>query len=495
MKGHLGKNTIAGLLGQIITIICGFVLPRCMLNAYGSTVNGVVSSVSQFLGVISFMQLGVGAVVQSAFYNPLAKKDIVKINEIYNSSSKFFRTIAMIFLAYVIVLFGIYPTIVNSQFDFWFSGSLIIIMAISLFSQYYFGLTNQLLLMADQKAYIPLTIDAATVILNTIVSVWFIRLGAGIQIVRLLSTSIFVLRPIILSIYVKKYYSIDKNVKYVEEPIKQKWNGFAQHLAAAVMDNTDVIILTLCSTLENVSIYYVYNMIVFGVRQLIVSTAVGVQSFFGRVLIDFSIDEIRRVFEKTETIFHFCITVFFSCVTILIVPFVKVYTKGIDDVNYIVPLFAIILTLSQAVYCYRVIYYIIIKAAGHYKETQYSAIIEMILNLSISIVCVVKFGLVGVAVGTFVATSYRLLYFINYLTHCILNLRYKRTVSLFIMDIVSLLLSYLLTKSFNMSSSTYYSWFVKALKVGIVSLGVSVMIYTFGNIDHLVLLIKENRKR
>ena len=61
-------------------------------------------------------------------------------------------------------------------------------------------------------------------------------------------------RPLFLNVYVKKHYNIDKNVNYNDDPIKQKWNGFAQHLAAVVVDNTDIAVLTIMSSLQNVSV-------------------------------------------------------------------------------------------------------------------------------------------------------------------------------------------------------------------------------------------------
>ena len=68
-------NIGAAFTKQVITVICGFVLPRYILKGYGSEVNGLLTSITQFLSFISFLELGVGAVVQSNLYAPLAKRD------------------------------------------------------------------------------------------------------------------------------------------------------------------------------------------------------------------------------------------------------------------------------------------------------------------------------------------------------------------------------------------------------------------------------------
>lgn len=67
-KKLLAKNTTASLISQITALVCGFILPRLFLQYFGSEVNGLVNSITQFLSVISFLELGVGAVVQSSLY-------------------------------------------------------------------------------------------------------------------------------------------------------------------------------------------------------------------------------------------------------------------------------------------------------------------------------------------------------------------------------------------------------------------------------------------
>ena len=42
----LVANTVTSLLFQVCTIICGIILPRMILGAFGSSVNGMVNSIS-----------------------------------------------------------------------------------------------------------------------------------------------------------------------------------------------------------------------------------------------------------------------------------------------------------------------------------------------------------------------------------------------------------------------------------------------------------------
>ena len=116
VKKKLLLNTMVSLVNQLLTIVCGFILPRFFLLYYGSKVNGLISSITQFLGFITLAELGVGAVVQSALYKPLAEKNNEEISKIIKSSERFFKKIAIILLIYSGILMIVYPTIINNNF-------------------------------------------------------------------------------------------------------------------------------------------------------------------------------------------------------------------------------------------------------------------------------------------------------------------------------------------------------------------------------------------
>ena len=490
---RLMLNSIFGLLQQIITIVCGFVLPRYMLGTYGSEINGLASSVTQFLGFISFLQLGVGAVIQAAWYKPLADGDNDQVSRIYISAERFFRKIALIFVVYTAVLCVVYPYWLADSFDFLYTASLILVISVSLFIQYYFGITNQLLLYADQRAYIYLMLQSGLVVLNTIASVVMMELGASIQMVKLGAAMIYAISPLVMNVVVQRSYQINKKLVLTEEPIQQKWNGFAQHISSVVMDNSSVMILTLFSTLSNISIYYVYHLVVYGIRQLIVAVTVGIQSLFGNLLAKNEKEKMAKTFDETEALFHYMVTLLYVCVTILIVPFVQVYTADVNDANYEVPLFAVLISIGYALYCYRLPYYAVIKAAGHFKQTQLSAFAEMFINIVISVATVLRFGLVGIAIGTLVANLYRTIYFVVYLKKHILQRGMFRFVKLSLLDIACFICCMFLTQNLMLDTISYFSWIILAVKVFVVCLMVCSVLFALGNLKVISSTIKSKK--
>ena len=238
-------NMLSSVLLQIVTIVCSFILPRLLLRAFGSEVNGAVASITQFLGYISLIEAGVGGVTRAALYSPLAHNDTIKVSGIMNATQSFFKKIAYIFIGYVVVLALTFKYISHAELSWLFTSSLVVILSISVFAEYYFGISFVILFQADQRSYIVTSLQIVVLILNTFLSVLLLNLGLGIHIIKLVSASVFLIRPTLLSIYARKQYNLQKSVPPDNEAIKQRWNGFGHHIAYCIHNYTDTVVVTI----------------------------------------------------------------------------------------------------------------------------------------------------------------------------------------------------------------------------------------------------------
>lgn len=475
-KKRLIYNTVSSLIFQVTTIICGFILPRLILNAFGSSVNGLVNSIAQFLGIISFLELGVGAVVQSTLYKPLAENKQDDVSKIISSANKFFRRLAQILTVYVIVLVIFYPLFAAKEYGFWYTATLIVAISISSFAQYYFGIVNRLLLTADQRGYVQYTAQTIAVVGNTVACYILIMLGCSIQVVKLTTSIIYLIQPFAIYLYVRSHYRIDTKIKYDKEPIPQKWNGIAQHVAAVILDGTDTVVLTLFATLEDVSIYSVYFLVVKGVKQLFMSMTNGITSLIGELWARQELAELKKTFGWTEWVIHTGTTFVFGVTAVLIVPFVKVYTLGIDDANYIQPLFAALIVTANAVHCLRLPYNIMILAAGHYKQTQNNYIIAAIINIVVSVFAVKTWGLIGVAIGTLLAMGYQTVWMAWYDSKKLIQWPFANFLKQITVDIITVILCSIVSRVFTMMTISYFGWIINAIEVAVVWLVIMVII-------------------
>ena len=469
MGRKLIYNTVTSLILQLVTLISGFILPRLLLSCYGTEVNGVVQSITQFLGVINLAEMGIGQVIHSVLYRPLATNNNVLISKIVASGQRYYEKIAVILLVYIGLLILVYPIFIGYSLDWVFTTTLILSMSVSLVSQYLLGNNDRTLLSADQKSYILNTIQIALTFVNIFATVFLTKNGFSIQFVKLASSVIFLIKPILGRIYINKYYTIDRKIKYDDEPIKDKWSGAAQYFMAFVLDGTDNIVLTLFSSLQTVSIYSVYYMVISGIRMLHQSLTAGMQSYMGNLWAVQNKEKIENDYSLIEFGIHTMDVFLFGCTAILIVPFVKVYTFGIVDANYNQPVFAVLLTLAYLVTCLKTTYNIVILAAGHFRQTQICHVVAATLNVGISIIFVWRMGLVGVAIGTLVAMTYQMIWMGIYVSKHLLQRSLLTLFKRIVVDVACLYLIFVSTAWIDLPSINYGSWVWMAIKVALIA--------------------------
>ncbi len=454
------KNVFFSILHQLIAIVCGFIVPRLIIKTYGSDTNGLISSITQFLAYITLLEAGIGPVLKSQLYKPLAEKNNTEIENILYSAEKYFKRIASIFLIYIVVLLLFYPYIVNRNFSRSFSSLLIIIISISSFAEYYFGMTYRLFLQSDQKSFIVSIIQSSTTTLNTIIIIVLALNNVNILLVKLLSSLIFTLRPLCQWLYVRKKYNfnfkkVDKNYR-----LKNQWDGLAQHIAAIIYGNTDIAVLTFFTSVIHVSIYSVYNLVTSSLQKINQSISDGIEASFGDIMAKNEKVKLRDSFNKYEVLYYTIITIMYTCALSLIIPFVKAYTFGIKDANYVVPIFGVIIILSSLVYAIKIPYHSLVKTAGHFRQTQIGAWVEAICNLSLSIILVFKYGLIGVAIGTLVSTIIRTIELLIYVCNNLLEEKIIKSMKKIVLTIVEIVIFSIIINHFispiNMNSMKMY---------------------------------------
>lgn len=458
-------NIFSSLFLQLVAILSGFILPRLILTAFGSEINGLVSSITQFLNYISLFEGGVSVVIMSSLYTPLAENNMKKVSGIVKAANHFFRKLGVIFIVYASVVSIFYPLIVKTSFSWLFVASLAIILASNLFIQYMFSITYRTLLTADRKGYIVYFSQSAFFIINLILVYIILKVYPEIHILKLVSALAFAVQPLLYDLYVRKHYSIDRGVQPDEEALAQKWDGFGQNFALFIHNNTDVVVLTLLANLKDVSVYSIYFMVTNSVKTIVNSVSNAILPSIGNVYVTSNEKELNNVFDKYIFLIYTISSIVFSCTAVLLIPFVHIYTNNVNDTNYIQPLFGFILMAAYAIECYREPFIQITYIAKHFKETAKYAYVEAILNIIISVILVWKLGLVGVAIGTAISVVYRLLALVIYTSKHILHRPVLKFIKNFINSIFTIVISYIVINNFiGIQTFTFINWFIYAIK-------------------------------
>ena len=475
------RNIFFSFVLEAFALVSGFIIPRLIISTFGSETNGLLNSIASFIGYVGLLQSGMGSVAKASLYKPLAEKNTNMINTLVATIESFFRKIALITVVYVSVLSIFYPIAIANNLDFVYVASLVIIIGVGTVAQYYFGITYQMLVEADQNSYIYSILQTVSVIINTLLVILFVKLGCSIQVVKLASATIFLLRPFCLNIYVRKKYHINRKAKQDKSLLKQRWDGFWQAIAFFIHSKTDVFVLTVFSSFAQVSIYGVYVMVTTALTTMVKIIDKAMNAVLGNIYALNETTNMQKTFKSYCTLTHMIATILFSTAAVTVSSFVKVYTYGINDVNYVQPLFSVVIITAEMLYCLRLPYNSIIYVAGRFRDTRNSALIEAAINIVVSCMLVFKFGLVGVACGTLVAMIYRTIYFIVFLKNNIIKLNVIMQFKRYAISLVLYLAFIFLSRLYSVTVDNYLLWAVYAgcvfIVISIVTILVNLLFY------------------
>ena len=404
----LARNIAVAIITKFLMIIAGVIAQRFILYSFGSEINGLTSSISQFISYFTLLEAGLGLASIQALYAPLAENNTNKISRILSATSAQYRKIGIIFFLLTTALSFLMPLISASDLEPSLVFGITMLMGMSNVLNYLFIGRYQALLIADRKVYVIHTLDAVLGISFSVIRILLINAGCSIIIVQLAALFSPIIRILVLRIYVRKNY---KAVSYRAEPdnsaIGKRKYVLVHQIVGMVTNHTDITILTVMSTLSQVSVYSVYNLIYGNISQLLSTTfSSAAQASFGR-LVGKKDARLFEYYDLYESLFTTAVFGFLTVVLAMTVPFVSLYTQGVEGVNYIDEVLAALFMISILFSTIRIPAIIMVNTVGTFKETQRGAVIEAIVNLLISIPAFLMIGMRGLLIGTCVAMAYR----------------------------------------------------------------------------------------
>ena len=471
------RNMLANILLQIAVLGVGLILPRFFIETYGSSINGLMVTVSQFLMCLSLAEAGIGTASVVALYKPLAYKDNKQLNLVLSATNKFYRRSGLLFGALLLLLIGIFPFMISAQLDPSLVRGILFVMGLTIFIDYFFLGKYKVLIQADQKVYVLSLVEMGGTFLNLGISILLIQNNANVILVRFVATVIFILRFWVIRFYVKKQYP---QVSFRETAdfklIPQRGAALIHQVAGVIVSNTDVVILATfmgSRSFVEVSVYGTYNLVVNAVNTLL---STGINAFmagFGEVFSRKENETLKKGYSQYEYLFFILLFTVCVCMWSLIIPFIELYAlrapEGVE--HYVRPTVGILFVMVVFLQNIRVPSLTMVCAAGHFEETKKQAILEMFINLVVSLSLLYWLGMVGVLIGTVASFAYRTIAIVLYNgrhlvkgTLCHTGKRLLRNMTLLVVIVVVSM--YVIPQSME----SFVEWIVYAVVLGSISL-------------------------
>ena len=494
------KNSASTALLQVITMLSGFIIPRVMLDIYGSEINGLISSITQFINYFMLVEAGLSAAVVYSLYKPLAEKDYIKISSIVTAAKNFYNKSGYIFVGLTICLAIIYPFFVTTnELSLVEVGILVLVLGVSGALDFFTLAKYRAILTADQKVYIISLASIIYVIVNTSIIVVLSYLNVNIVLVRAVALLSVFLRSYLLYFFVKKHYTY---LNYNEIPdnkaLDKRWNALYLQILGVFQSGIPVVLATIFTDLKMVSVYVIFNLVITGVNAILSVFMSGISSSFGDLIVRKEQERFQKAYIDFEGVYYLLIAGVYAATFVMIMPFVNIYTQGITDTNYNLPWIGFLMVLNGLMYNIKTPQGMLVIAAGLYKETRWQTTTQALILLILGIILGHIYGLEGILIASILSNFYRVIDLVYFIPKYVTKLPKKRTVFRIIGVFFINILIYLPMYYISIEVNTVFMWIIDLILVMIYSvfiIGIYVFIFEKDIIKDVLNRLQSLKKR
>lgn len=466
-------NLIVSMFTQLVTLILGLVLPRLILLTWGSEYNGLLSSVTNILRYLTLLEAGFNTATLQALYKTVAEDDKEQTSVVVRTSQNYYHKISFVYAAIVLVVAILYPATVNSTIPYWEMFWIIVLQGTVGVINFAFRASYQQLLNAEGKYYVISLITLMTTVLTYVAKIVSIKVFNNVITMQIMSVMVIFLQILVYAAYFnKRYYWIDKNARCNESLIENRKYYFTQQVAGLIFNSTDTFVLSIFCGLKVASVYAVYNLVYTALAQII-SLIRGSTSFvLGQ---SYHKDKVmfQKVYDAYSAMQSMVGGVMASISIVLIINFVKIYTNGITDIDYVDFIAAFLFSFNLMLECSRGTSLASANIAGKAPDTTWRYILEAAINLISSLVLVGFIGMKGVLLGTSLAGLYRTTDSILYTNKYVLERSCFGEIKMVFVDfMIYFMAAFMSVKVLRINATNYLQLFEIAIVVCTIVVGV-----------------------
>lgn len=400
-------NLLSGITYQIILIVLSFLLPRLYLENFGSEVNGVLSTIKQIFVYMALLESGVGLATTQALYKPVAEKNYGKVSSVISATNSYYCKIGFFYAAIVLVIAIVYAFIVPTSMSSGVVFGIIVLTALPALFSYFIQAKYRILLEVDGRKYIITNSETILQILSNVGKILVLLLTDSLLLIQLVYCVLSLMQLVFVYVHAKSRYKwLNVNATPDYEAVSQRKSVLVHQASGMVFNNTDILLLSFLCDFKVVSVYTIYNIFFSQIQAFITSIISGFSFALGQ-LFHTDREKFLKIYNVYETIYIMSTFIIYTLMAVFLLPLIQIYTNGINDADYtnvyLVILFVIMNLLSNG----KLPSNHVLEYSGKFEETRSHAIWEMAINIIVSVVAILFFGICGAIVGTIVALLYR----------------------------------------------------------------------------------------
>jgi len=402
-------NARVGLFFYIIGLALSFFSRKIFLDCLGTDFIGLTGTLQNILELLNLAELGIGLSISFFLFKPLQENNKEQIMEIMSVFGYLYRKIGKF-----IAISGI---IISLSFPLIFQDSVLSlgIIYFSFFSYLgssligYFINYRQILLSADQKNYLVTAYFQTANLIKTAIQIAFAYYYKDLYIWVFIEFLFGIISCVILNWKINKEYpwlrtTVKKGRtllnKYPEITKKTK-QVFVHKITDFFLRKSDGILVFAFVSLKMVAFYGNYTLITNKLMTLMDITFDGIGAGVGNLIAEGNRKKIMSVFWELMSVRYFFSGVMIFSLYHLTEPFIVWWlgTEYILDHNIL-----ILLLINLFIMQTRGVVDIYNRSLGRFGDT-WAAWAEVIINLAVTLLTAIKFGIIGILLGKIISTG------------------------------------------------------------------------------------------
>lgn len=402
-------NAKVNLVFYFLSLFFAFFSRKIFLDCLGAEFIGLTGTLGNILGYLNLAELGIGTAISFHLFKPIQQHNRQQICEILSVFGYLYKRIGQAILLGGIIISLFFPLIFNKEemgmgiiyFAFYsFLGSSLI---------GYFINYRQILLTADQKNYLVSIYFQSAGLVKTAMQILLAYYYKNLYVWVLIEFLFGIIGCVILNWKINREYPWLKTSKangrlllrQYPDIIKNTKQVFIHKIKDFLLSRSDDIMIYAFVSLKMVAYYGNYTMIVTKLSFLFSSALDSVNAGIGNLVAEGHKQNIMKVFWELMTIRHFVAGLMCCGLYFLLEPFITLWLgeKYIMDHSIL-----ILLLIYQYIAQSRNIVDMFNHAHGLYADT-WSAWVELVLNVGITISVALSYGIIGILLGKIVSIS------------------------------------------------------------------------------------------
>lgn len=495
MSGRVHKSVLnaeVNLSFYFLSLFLAFFSRKIFLECLGDEFIGLTGTLTNILGYLNLAEFGIGSCISFFLYKPLQTNNQNDIQEILSIFGYLYRWIGMIILLGGMIVSLFFPLIFTNAdlglniiyFAFYsFLGSSLI---------GYFINYRQILLTADQKNYLVAIYFQSAGLAKTALQLFLAYTYKNLYVWVAVEFLFGLLGCIILNWKINKEYPWLKTEKNQGRFLLKKYPGiltntkqiFIHQIKDFILSKSDELFVFIFVSLKMVAFYGNYIMIISKASLLFKSALDAVNAGIGNLVAEGNKTQMLKIFWELMTIRHFVAGVLCYSIYCYIEPFICLWLGSEYILDHrILVLLAIYIYISYS----RGVVDAFNHAHGLYADV-WSAWAELILNVSITIIAGIYYGIIGILLGKIISIGFIVILWKPYYLFSSgfkipISIYWNGAIRYYVVFIVSFLICILINRQIQTNP---YNSFISL----IVYCSISICAYLFVNILLLLLIAK-----